>query len=128
MLVVMVHDAEPIIRRQRLSVVRVHLRACTRVRHLLAVGGTIHYTGNVLLRAALVSYDLNWTISKRRENRLGVHGALRLFLVVRILLLLTDSVPLAASRIIWHPRRLSVIAADGLLRAAVTDHQRIIIS
>ena len=108
---------------------RVHLRSCTRVRHLLPIGSAVHYAGDVLLRAALVSYDLNRTISKRRENRLGVHGTLRLFLVVRIrLLLLTDCVPLAASRLIWHPRRLGVIAADGLLRATVTDHQRIIIS
>lgn len=123
MLMMMVHHAQAIIRRQRLSIVSVHLRSCTSIRHLRAIATTIHYAGYVLLRAALVSNDFNRTIAKRRENGFGVHGTLRLFLVVRILLLLTDCVSLAARCFSWHARRLTVIAADGLLRAAVTDHQ-----
>jgi hypothetical protein len=129
MLVVVIHDSQAIIWRQRLSVMSVHLRSSTRIWNLRAIASAVHDTGNMLLRAALVSNDFNRTISKRWENRLGVHGTLRLFLVVPILLLLlADCVSLAASRVIRHARWLSVIAADGLLRAAVTDHQWIIIS
>ena len=120
----MVRHAQPIVGRQRLSIVSVRLRSSTRLWHLRAIATTIHDSGYVLLRAALVSNDFNRTIAKRRENRLGVHGTLRLFLVVRILLLLllADCVSLAARCFSWHARRLTVVAADGLLRAAVTDH------
>lgn len=88
----------------------------------------VHDTRNVLLATTLVANYLDWAISKRRQYRLGVQGALRLLLVLArcILLLLADSISFSTSCTF---RLLSICATtvDGLLRAAVTDHQRIII-
>lgn len=78
----------------------------------------------MLLGAALVPNDLDWAVAERGEDGLRVHGSVRLLLASGLLIL--GCRILVAEPCVLRAARLALV--DGLLRATVADHQRIVVA
>lgn len=78
----------------------------------------------MLLGAALVPNDLDRAVAERGKDGLRVHGSLRLLLAVGLLVL--GGLILVAEPDVLRAAPLALV--DGLLRAAVADHQRIVVA
>ena len=117
----MVHTAQPIVRGHRLSIMMLVITIAS-LTHMWSLGMSMwitsilvsvsHSTRYMLLRAALVSYDLYRTISERRQYGFRIDWALTVLLV--FLLLLANYVPLIAL-VLLHLTASFIVSIYSLL-------------
>lgn len=129
--VMVVHDPQAIVWRHRLRVVilRTSVGPMRKLMMRRWTAGIVRilaldHPRNVLLRAALVSNNLNGSVAKGRKNGLGVRRHLLLLFSIGIMFLSTLVLIIKTSLLL----AATLALVDRLLRAAVSDNEWVVIA